>query len=393
MGSGAGAAKETVDALCAPRRAGRCRCRSAVPAVPDRGAAGRAAADAPAPSSCSTAPRSRARRSSRCTSTCCRRCGTARPSRGSAAAAPRDRWPLRARRRKEFTPAMVKAVFDELPPTRRATASPSGIVDDVTHTSLSFDPSFTHRPRPRAGRVLRPRLRRHRRRQQEHGQDRRRATPTSHVQGYFVYDSKKSGSMTVSHLRFDPKRRSIAPTSIDQATFVGVPPVRASSSASTCSASPRPARRSCSTARTRPTQMWDRLPVEVQEQIVSSAASTLHVIDADARRARRRPRGSDQHRDADVLLRARRRAARRRGDRRDRRSRSVDAYGKRGDVVVDATSPRSTRRSRSAAPRRPVPGTVTATAHRRPTGRRPDAPTSCSGSRRGCSPAKATCSR
>ena len=75
---------------------------------------------------------------------------------------------------KEFTPAMVKAVFDELAkdtPKRHFTV---GIVDDVTHTSLPWDPSF----RTEAGRrlgvgVLRSRRRRHRRRQQELDQDRR----------------------------------------------------------------------------------------------------------------------------------------------------------------------------------------------------------------------------
>ena len=111
---------------------------------------------------------------------------------------------------KEFTPAMVKAVFDEA-----ATESPRnrftvGIIDDVTHTSLSFDPDFTtDHARVRAvfyglgadGTV---------------GANKNTAKIVGKntdlfVQAYFVYDSKKSGSMTISHLRFDP-RRSTAPT-------------------------------------------------------------------------------------------------------------------------------------------------------------------------------------
>jgi len=105
---------------------------------------------------------------------------------------------------KEFTPAMAKAVFDEVArsePKRRFTV---GIVDDVTGLSLEVDDSFQV---DRAGRsavfyAL--------------GSDgtvgANKASvkiighePDLYAQGYFVYDSKKSGSMTVSHLRFGPE--------------------------------------------------------------------------------------------------------------------------------------------------------------------------------------------
>jgi pyruvate-ferredoxin/flavodoxin oxidoreductase len=120
---------------------------------------------------------------------------------------------------KEFTPAMVKAVFDELDkktPKRHFTI---GIVDDVTKTSLSWDPSFrtekedvstsifyglgsdgTVGANKNSIKII--------------GQETDR-----YVQGYFVYDSKKSGAITVSHLRSSPRPIRSAYL-VDQASFV-----------------------------------------------------------------------------------------------------------------------------------------------------------------------------
>ncbi len=103
---------------------------------------------------------------------------------------------------KEFTPAMVKAVFDELTesqPIRRFTI---GINDDVTHTSLEYDPSFNIEPSETVRCVF-----------WGLGADGTVGANKSSIkiigeetannaQGYFVYDSKKSGSVTTSHLRF-----------------------------------------------------------------------------------------------------------------------------------------------------------------------------------------------
>ena len=77
---------------------------------------------------------------------------------------------------KEFTPAMVKAVLDELAAPRPKRHFTVGIYDDVTHLSLRVDEEFKHqRPFGRgAGHVLRPRLRRHGRLQQGLGEDHRR---------------------------------------------------------------------------------------------------------------------------------------------------------------------------------------------------------------------------
>jgi len=106
---------------------------------------------------------------------------------------------------KEFTPAMVKAVFDELKKEKPKNHFTIGIQDDVTHTSLAYDAAFSTED-PRTVRAIFYGL----------GSDGTvganknsikiigENTP-NHAQGYFVYDSKKAGSVTVSHLRFGPQ--------------------------------------------------------------------------------------------------------------------------------------------------------------------------------------------
>ena len=106
---------------------------------------------------------------------------------------------------KEFTPAMVKSVFDEMKKDKPKNHFTVGIVDDVTNTSLDYDPSFDIEP-PEVVRAMFYGL----------GADGTVGANKNSIkiiggetdfyaQGYFVYDSKKSGSQTVSHLRFGPK--------------------------------------------------------------------------------------------------------------------------------------------------------------------------------------------
>jgi pyruvate-ferredoxin/flavodoxin oxidoreductase len=105
---------------------------------------------------------------------------------------------------KDFTPAMVKAVFDEMKRPDPKTSFTLGINDDVSHTSLDIDPTFSieHPATTRAvfyglgadGTV---------------GANKNSVKIIAedaglHAQGYFVYDSHKSGAQTVSHLRFGP---------------------------------------------------------------------------------------------------------------------------------------------------------------------------------------------
>jgi pyruvate-ferredoxin/flavodoxin oxidoreductase len=178
---------------------------------------------------------------------------------------------------KEFTPAMARAVFVELAarePKRRFTV---GIRDDVTHASLDFDPAFSIE-RPDATRALFYGL----------GADGTVGAnknsikiiaehTANHAQGYFVYDSKKSGAMTISHLRFG-RERIDAPYLIREADFV---------------ACHQPAfvyrydmlrelRRGGTfllNTRHGPDEAWDHLPRHMQREILEKEVR-FHVIDA-----------------------------------------------------------------------------------------------------------------
>jgi pyruvate-ferredoxin/flavodoxin oxidoreductase len=120
---------------------------------------------------------------------------------------------------KEFTPAMVKAVYDELKKDRPKNGFTIGINDDVTFTSLDYDPSYKlDESAWRQGLFF------------GLGADGTVGANKNTIkiigentdlygQGYFVYDSKKSGARTVSHLRFGPKPIR-APYLISKADFI-----------------------------------------------------------------------------------------------------------------------------------------------------------------------------
>ncbi|MEX2490599.1 MAG: pyruvate:ferredoxin (flavodoxin) oxidoreductase [Nitrospirales bacterium] len=106
---------------------------------------------------------------------------------------------------KEFTPAMVKAVFDELSKTRPIPHFTVGITDDVSRTSLPVNHEFDIEP-PEVLRAVFFGL----------GSDGTVGANKNSikiigegtdrwVQGYFVYDSRKAGAMTISHLRMSPR--------------------------------------------------------------------------------------------------------------------------------------------------------------------------------------------
>ncbi|HEX7318700.1 MAG TPA: pyruvate:ferredoxin (flavodoxin) oxidoreductase [Pyrinomonadaceae bacterium] len=122
---------------------------------------------------------------------------------------------------KEFTPAMVKAVFDELKKATPKNHFTVGIRDDVTHTSLDFDPAFSteNEEGVRAlfwGLGADGTVGANKNTIKIIGEE-----TENYAQGYFVYDSKKSGAMTVSHLRFGP--RPIKSTYlVTRANFVAV---------------------------------------------------------------------------------------------------------------------------------------------------------------------------
>ncbi|MCK4625521.1 MAG: pyruvate:ferredoxin (flavodoxin) oxidoreductase, partial [Phycisphaerae bacterium] len=107
---------------------------------------------------------------------------------------------------KEFTPAMVKSILDNLAADKPRNHFTVGINDDVTHTSLEYDPEFSTEG-PDVVRAMFYGL----------GSDGTVGANKNSIkiignetdnfaQGYFVYDSKRAGAITVSHLRFGPKR-------------------------------------------------------------------------------------------------------------------------------------------------------------------------------------------
>ena len=106
---------------------------------------------------------------------------------------------------KEFTPAMVKAVYEELAKPVMKNHFTVGIDDDVTHTSLAFDETFSTEPDDVVRAVFfglgsDGTVGANKNSIKIIGEN----TP-NYAQGYFVLDSKKSGSVTVSHLRFGPR--------------------------------------------------------------------------------------------------------------------------------------------------------------------------------------------
>jgi pyruvate-ferredoxin/flavodoxin oxidoreductase len=178
---------------------------------------------------------------------------------------------------KEFTPAMVKAALDELRRSAPRNHFTLGIVDDVTHTSLAHDPDFDVEPDDVFRAVF-----------YGLGSDgtvganknsiKIIGEQTDHrVQGYFVYDSKKAGAVTVSHLRFGP-RPIRSSYQIHQAGFVGCHQFDFLERYDIldCAA---PAADFLLNSPYGPDEVWDHLPREVQEQIVEKNLM-LYVVDA-----------------------------------------------------------------------------------------------------------------
>ena len=178
---------------------------------------------------------------------------------------------------KEFTPAMVAGVFDEArkeDPKRRFTV---GIVDDVTHLSIDVPADFSTGREAQVRAVF-----------YGLGADGTVGANKNTVkivgdetdlyaQGYFVYDSRKSGSMTTSHVRFDPSPIE-ATYLIDDATFVACHQfefmhkvdvlAKAADGATFLLNSPYGQ-----------DEIWDRLPADVQRQIIGKNID-FYVVDA-----------------------------------------------------------------------------------------------------------------
>ena len=178
---------------------------------------------------------------------------------------------------KEFTPAMAKAVFDNLKTVQPKKNFVVGINDDVMDSSLDFDPSFrtamagtyeamfyglgsdgTVGANKNTIKII--------------GE-----TTDNNAQAYFVYDSKKAGTITTSHLRFG-KNAINAPYLIDHADFIAchnftflekydmVSKAKPGGTFLLCSPFAKD-------------EVWDKMPIEVQQQILAKKLK-FYVIDA-----------------------------------------------------------------------------------------------------------------
>jgi len=180
---------------------------------------------------------------------------------------------------KEFTPAMVKSIFDELKHAAPKNHFTIGIVDDVTHNSLPFDPEFDIEPKDQVRAIF-----------FGLGSDGTVGANKNsikiigeetdlHAQGYFVYDSKKSGAGTISHLRFGSQPIH-SPYLLRQADFLAChhwrflerysPLDYAAEGATLLLNSPYG-----------PADVWNHFPIEVQQQIIAKKLK-CYVIDASS---------------------------------------------------------------------------------------------------------------
>ena len=183
---------------------------------------------------------------------------------------------------KEFTPGMIKAIFDELNQLQPKNQFTIGIHDDVTYTSLEWDASYRTDAHRDTFQAMFYGL----------GSDGTVSANKNTIkiigeatdliaQGYFVYDSKKSGAITVSHLRFGS--RPIYSTYLiaeNDANFIGCHQtifltrydmlVNAAENAVFLLNTPEPV-----------DQVWDSLPAKMQEQLITKNIS-FYIIDAYA---------------------------------------------------------------------------------------------------------------
>ncbi|MEN8192417.1 MAG: pyruvate:ferredoxin (flavodoxin) oxidoreductase [Bacteroidota bacterium] len=178
---------------------------------------------------------------------------------------------------KEFTPAMVKAVYDNLKQDVPKNSFTVGIIDDVTNTSLEFDPTFITEDRE-ATKCMFYGL----------GSDGTVGAnknsikiiggeTDNHAQGYFVYDSKKSGSTTISHLRFG-KNEITSTYLIQEADFVGVHLFELMGVFDVLGKLKEGGTFLLNTQHSKE-DVWDKLPKRAQKQILDKKLS-FYVIDA-----------------------------------------------------------------------------------------------------------------
>jgi pyruvate-ferredoxin/flavodoxin oxidoreductase len=200
----------------------------------------------------------------------------------AAGAAPFTSWPLIVGGRyglgsKEFTPAMAKAVFDNLDAKSPKNGFTVGINDDVCNTSLKVDDSFKVEKKGEHNAMF-----------YGLGSDGTVGANKNTIkiigeqtsdfaQGYFVYDSKKAGAITVSHLRFG-KNRIRSPYLVNEADFVACHNPSFLDKYDML-ASAKVGGTFLLTSSHKPEAVWDTLPQEMQKNIIDKKLK-FYVIDA-----------------------------------------------------------------------------------------------------------------
>ncbi len=180
---------------------------------------------------------------------------------------------------KEFTPAMVKGVFDEMSKENPKNHFTVGIYDDVTHTNLDWDPAFeilgddvvqamfyglgadgTVSANKNSIKII--------------GEDTK-----NYAQGYFQYDSKKSGAVTVSHLRFGPdKIRAPYLIAESEANFLACHQLSFLEKFDMLKYA-RPGGIFLLNSIYGPDEVWDKLPTKVQKALIDKKLK-FYIIDA-----------------------------------------------------------------------------------------------------------------
>ncbi|KAE9529932.1 pyruvate:ferredoxin (flavodoxin) oxidoreductase [Testudinibacter aquarius] len=178
---------------------------------------------------------------------------------------------------KEFTPAMVKAVFDELKQAHPKQHFTVGISDDLTHTSLTVDPSYDIESQDTVramfyGLGADGTVGANKNTIKIIGDD-----PDYFAQGYFVYDSKKSGSQTISHLRFGSHPIN-SPYLIQSANFIACHQETFLQTTDMLG-NAAPNATFLLNSQYAADSIWDKLPSAVQRQIIDKNIK-LYVIDA-----------------------------------------------------------------------------------------------------------------
>jgi len=180
---------------------------------------------------------------------------------------------------KEYTPAMAKAVFDELAKPAPKTHFTVGIMDDVTHYSLDYDRDLDIEPEDVNRSVFfglgsDGTVGANKNSIKIIGEE-----TDNHAQGYFVYDSKKAGAITISHLRFGP-RQIRSSYLVKQAGFVACHQYEFMDKYDVLGFA-KPGGVFLLNSPFPPQETWDSLAREAQQQIIDKRLA-FYVIDAFA---------------------------------------------------------------------------------------------------------------